>query len=86
MNVHQVEIINDDNSFKGTWYKKGSRHFVTRNHDKVFICGWHAIDLCGGIDEQDAVEITGFVTRIKCFAVWLQVKLGARECWAHGGV
>lgn len=87
MKVKQVEITSDDNyEFKGSWYKTGERHYVTRNNDKVFVCAWHAIDLCGGINKEDAVEVTGIISFIKCLAVWMQVKLGLRKCWAHGGV
>jgi len=84
MNIIQVEIIKDDPSYKGTWYKKGDVLFVTRNTQEVFSCGYFAIDKCGGINKSDAKVLTGVLTRIKCLWVWVQVKLKLRPCYSHG--
>lgn len=69
MKIKLIEITNDDiGSWKGTWYKKGDLVFVTVNPDypEVYAEKYRAVDICGGVNDHDCREVTGFRAWVKC--------------------
>lgn len=77
MEVKQVEITADDKGWKGTWYRKGQRHFVTDepNYPAYATCRWRSTDICGGIQGAHAVELVGFRVWVRCRVKQLQLWL-----------
>jgi hypothetical protein len=72
-----VEITQHEGGWKGTWYKTGQRHFVIPQQDypNVYANKWRALDVFGGIHEQDCVEVRGVAAWVKC--LWATLKRGA---------
>ena len=74
MKVKLVEIVNDDTGWKGTWYRKGERHFVCIEPlwPDVHACKYTLIGKHnGGIHENDCTEIRGMIAGVKCAVKYL---------------
>ena len=73
--VRLVEIVRHEESWKGTWYRTGQRHFVRQHRAWPKVCRqrWEALTpgVCGGINESDCRLIRGAGAWIACrlFAV-----------------
>lgn len=78
MNVKLVEITRHDDGWKGSWYKTGQRHFVRLQPDypDVYVCKWRALDVCGGIHENDCREVTGIGAWLRC--AWKAMRHNAK--------
>jgi len=74
MQIRLVEITQHEGGWKGTWYKTGQRHFVIPQQDypNVYTNKWRALDVFGGIQEQDCVEVRGVAAWVKC--LWATLK------------
>lgn len=68
MKTKLVEITSDDSGWKGTWYRKGERHFVQQDEawPKVVLNRWRALDVSGGIHEYDCRIVRGPVAWVRC--------------------
>lgn len=68
MKTKLVEITKDDTGWKGTWYRKGERHFVRQDEQwpVVMLCRWRALDFNGGIHERDCRVMRGPVAWLRC--------------------
>ena len=73
--VYLVEVTNDKPGWKGSWYKRGQRHFVQQQPDwpKVYRNRWHALtpNTWGGIDEADCQVLRGPISALRC--LWFRL-------------
>jgi hypothetical protein len=73
MQIKLVEVTNDDVSWKGTWYRRGERHFVRQYADfpRVIATRWENIgsSVCGGIADSDCSIVRGPWAWLQCAAV-----------------
>jgi hypothetical protein len=79
MKIKLVRITKHDNEWKGTWYKTGQKHFVVEHRADHLCEAYHAVRLCGGINEADCIELTDFTARLLCWVESLRIKFG----WQH---
>jgi hypothetical protein len=82
MRVKLVEITKSESGWKGTWYKRGQRHFVTPQpgYPGVYREKYRAIDVCGGINEGDCREVRGPRAWLQC--AWKGMQELARKFFA----
>lgn len=75
MKIKLVKITDDDNSYKGTWYRKGGIYFVTENTEKCLLEKYNAVDIHGGINEEDCEIIKGFKPWLMCLFKTIGISL-----------
>lgn len=75
MNIKLVEITNHEEGWKGNWYKTGQRHFVTINplYPAVYTSKYRSVDVYGGINENDCVELNGLYVFSQCVFKWMKL-------------
>lgn len=70
--VFLVEVTRDEPGHKGTWYRRGQRHFVQQQPGwpQVYATRWHALTpgTWGGIDEADCRVLRGPLAWLRC--IW----------------
>jgi hypothetical protein len=73
--VRLVEITKDDRGWKGTWYRKGQRHFVQQQPGwpEVYTTRWHARTpgTWGGIGEANCRVLHGPLVWLRC--LWFRL-------------
>lgn len=82
MKIKRVGITQHQTGWKGTWYKTGEKHFVVEHRAGHLAQGYHAVRVCGAINESDCIELTDFISRLMCLAERVRILIGRKPIYA----
>lgn len=83
--IRLVEVTHDEPGWKGTWYRRGQRHFVQQDPwwPSVMSSRWHALtpNTWGGIPEADCRVLSGPIVWLRC--QWFRLRHWRDASWCR---